>query len=340
VPDNVIEAVVARLRDYPTLSVASRKEALEGLVRRLQSEFPDLPLPDLSPSGTNEVVESVAEVQQESHAEQPSAATSAYASPVEPEEQSPKPSADSAETKTVEAEAKPKDDRKAGPQGPPAALNAPLTSIAGIGPKSAKTLNKLNLSTLGDLLWHLPRRYDDYSKLKTINQLFYGDEVTVIGTVEDVNTRTGRSGKLKLVEAVISDGTGSLRVTWFNQPWIADRLKPDRPIVLSGKNDQYLGHLTMNSPEWELLERKQLHTNRIVPIYPLTAGVSSKWLRRVIHSVVTRLAPSSTVSLSMRCSCSSSVSCVKSRPGNASAVLPCMWKRNGSSASNPRCRTS
>ena len=65
VPDNVIEAVVARLRDYPTLSVASRKEALEGLVRRLQSEFPDLPLPDLSPSGTNEVVESVAEVQQD-----------------------------------------------------------------------------------------------------------------------------------------------------------------------------------------------------------------------------------------------------------------------------------
>jgi ATP-dependent DNA helicase RecG len=291
VPDNVIEAVVARLRDYPTLSIASRKEALEGLVRRLQSEFPDLPLPDLSSPGTKEVAETVAEVQQETDAEHHSATTSANVSQVDSEKQSSMPSASSTSTKTGEAEEKPKDDRNAGPQGPPAALNAPLTSIAGIGPKSAKTLKKLNLATLGDLLWHLPRRYDDYSKLKTINQLFYGDEVTVIGTVEEVNTRTVRSGKMKLVDAVISDGTGSLRVTWFNQPWIADRLKPDRPIVLSGKIDQYLGHLTMNSPEWELLERKQLHTNRIVPIYPLTAGVSSKWLRRVIHSVVTRLAP-------------------------------------------------
>ncbi len=291
VPENLIEAVVARLRDYPTLSVASRKETLEGLVRRLQSEFPDLPFPDLSTSGTKEAAGQVAEIQQESHTEQPSETTSADASQVDSESQGSKPSTSTTTTKPDEDQKKPKDERKPAPQGPPAALTAPLTSIAGIGPKSAKTLKKLDLTTLGDLLWHLPRRYDDYSKLKTINQLFYGDEVTVIGTVEEVHTRTVRSGKMKLVEAVISDGTGSLRVTWFNQPWIADRLKPDRPVVLSGKIDQYLGHLTMNSPEWELLERKQLHTNRIVPIYPLTAGVSSKWLRRVIHSVVTRLAP-------------------------------------------------
>ncbi len=291
VPDNVIEAVVARLRDYPQLSVASRKEALEGLVRRLKSEFPDLPLPDLAHAGTTESAEPAVDVQQVSQAEKSTASETRDVIELDSEDTRAEISEEPADIKTSEAEKKNAADRQAKPQGPPAALSAPLTSIAGIGPKSAKTLEKLDLSTLGDLLWHLPRRYDDYSKLKTINQLFYGDEVTVIGTVEDVNARTVRSGKMKLVEAVISDGTGSLRVTWFNQPWIADRLKPDRPIVLSGKIDQYLGHLTMNSPEWELLERKQLHTNRIVPIYPLTAGVSSKWLRRVIHSVVTRLAP-------------------------------------------------
>jgi ATP-dependent DNA helicase RecG len=291
VPENVIEAVVVRLRDYPQLSVTSRREALEGLIRRLQSEFPDLPLPDMPPQVTESAAEPASAVQEERHEETPSAAPSQDEVDVGSSEQENK------ETDIPELSGKTKvEDTSSADREPetperPAALNAPLTSIAGIGPKSAKTLKKLDLSTLGDLLWHLPRRYDDYSQLKTISQLFYGDEVTVIGTVEEVNTRTVRSGKMKLVEAVISDGTGSLRVTWFNQSWVADRLSPDRPIVLSGKIDQYLGHLTMNSPEWEMLERKQLHTNRIVPIYPLTAGVSSKWLRRVIHSVVDRLAP-------------------------------------------------
>ncbi len=290
IPENVIKAVVARLRDYPQLSITSRQEALEGLIRRLQSEFPGLPFPDLPPRGTGSYAEPASAIQEERHEESFSAPASQDEVNVEINGQELK------ETEKPEPPGESKKDQSSNNGEPetrerPAALNAPLTSIAGIGPKSAKTLKKLDLSTLGDLLWHLPRRYDDYSQLKTISQLFYGDEVTVIGTVEEVNTRTVRSGKIKLVEAVISDGTGSLRVTWFNQPWIAERISPDRPIVLSGKIDQYLGHLTMNSPEWELLERKQLHTNRIVPIYPLTAGVSSKWLRRVIHSVVDRLAP-------------------------------------------------
>ncbi|OGO70064.1 MAG: ATP-dependent DNA helicase RecG [Chloroflexi bacterium RBG_19FT_COMBO_62_14] len=176
------------------------------------------------------------------------------------------------------------------PPNEPIDLASPLTAVSGIGPKSAKTLEKLGLKTLGDLLWYVPRRYDDYSRLKTINRLWYGEEITVMGTVEDVRLRPIRGGR-KLVEAVVGDGTGSLRVTWFNQPWIADRLRPDKTVVLSGKVDQYLGRLTMNNPEWEPVERQQLHTNRIVPVYPLTAGVTEKWLRRVINSVVTRLAP-------------------------------------------------
>ncbi len=80
-------------------------------------------------------------------------------------------------------------------------------------------------------------------------------------------------------------------MTWFNQPWIAQQLTPGRAVVLSGRVDQYLGKLTMSSPEWEPLERQQLHTNRIVPVYGLTAGVTPKWLRRVVNAVVERYAP-------------------------------------------------
>jgi ATP-dependent DNA helicase RecG len=173
----------------------------------------------------------------------------------------------------------------------PAALGAPLTTISGIGPKSAETLARLGLETLGDLLWYLPRRYDDYSQLKTINRLWYGEEVTIIGTVQEIHLRPIRGGTMKLIDAIVSDGSGALRVTWFNQPWIAQQLTPGRPVVLSGRVDQYLGKLTMNSPEWEPLERQQLHTNRIVPVYGLTSGVTPKWLRRVINAVVERYAP-------------------------------------------------
>ncbi len=172
-----------------------------------------------------------------------------------------------------------------------AAFRAPLTTLPGIGPKSAQTLGKLGLHTLGDLLFYFPRRYDDYSALKTVNRLWFGEEVTIIATVDEIRMRPIRGGRMKLIEAVVSDGTGALRVNWFNQPWILQSLQPGKPVVLSGRVDQYLGKLVLNSPEWEPLERQQLHTNRIVPVYPLTAGVSGKWLRRVMHSVVSRLAP-------------------------------------------------
>lgn len=291
-PEKIIEVVLTHLQDYSHLTPNSRQETLKDLWSSLGAELPDLSIHDapalVKPNAlTKEIAESKDRASSTLVATgaQPISETTGIEAQRPPSQP---PSTHLTQPETIRA---PKSDQLAEPEEPPAALEAPLTTIAGIGPKSAKTLRKLNLETLGDLLWHLPRRYDDYSQLKTINRLWYGEEVTVIGTVEDVQVRTVRSGRMKLVEAVISDGTGALRVTWFNQPWINDRLRPGRPIVLSGKVDQYLGRLTMNNPEWEALERKQLHTNRIVPVYPLTSGVTSKWLRRVIHSVVTRLAP-------------------------------------------------
>jgi ATP-dependent DNA helicase RecG len=282
IPDQISQVVKSRLRDYPKLSPQSRQEVLSGLWNRLCSEYPelkaimtDVPKYDeaIQPEQRPEPAQADEESKDEPSVDPSQAVTkelgkSTRITPEEPEEPSP-------------------------PEKPPelpVALEAPLTTFPGIGPKTARTLKKLGLESLGDLLWHIPRRYDDYSQLKTINRLWYGEEVTVIGTVEDISVRPVRKGKMKLVEGVIGDGTGSLRVTWFNQPWIADKLSQGKGVVLSGKVDQYLGRLTMNSPEWEPLDRIQLHTNRIVPVYPLTAGVTGKWLRRVINSVVTRYA--------------------------------------------------
>jgi ATP-dependent DNA helicase RecG len=173
----------------------------------------------------------------------------------------------------------------------PTALDAKLTVLQGVGPRTAESLAKLGLYTLGDLLYNYPRRYDDYSQLKPIRELFYGEQVTVIGTIQSVHTRPIRGGKASIIETIISDGTGSLRLSYFNQPWLANRFKPGDAISVSGKVDQYLGRLVMNSPDWEPVEVESLHTNRIVPVYSLTERITQRWLRNVMKQVVEYFAP-------------------------------------------------
>jgi ATP-dependent DNA helicase RecG len=165
-------------------------------------------------------------------------------------------------------------------------LNAPLTVLSGIGAARAQTLKQLGLNTLGDVLYYFPRRYDDYSKLKPINRINYGDEITVIAVIQSVQTRKARGGSMQITEAIVTDGTGTLRLTWFNNPYIEKQLPQGTQIVVSGKVDMYLGRYIMNHPSWEPLEKEHLHTNRIVPVYPLTANITQRTMRSMIFQIV------------------------------------------------------
>jgi len=176
-------------------------------------------------------------------------------------------------------------------QGELIGLGAKLTVLNGIGPRTAQTLEELGLVTLEDLLYYFPRRYDDYSQMKPINRLQFGDEVSVLGNIKSVFTRNIKGGKLTITEAVVEDGTGALRITWFNQPWLEKSLHANLQVVLSGKVEMYLGRLCMNAPDWEPIEQEHLHTNRIVPVYPLTARVTQKSLRKMMHQTISFWAP-------------------------------------------------
>ena len=165
-------------------------------------------------------------------------------------------------------------------------LNSPVTSLHGIGPKRAERLARLGVRTIRDMLTFLPRRYDDYSQLKPINRLAYGEEVTIIANVRETHQRKTRDGR-SIFKATLSDGTGSIEVTWFNQPYLANKIKRGKQLVISGEVDEYLGRLCFTSPQWELLREELLHTNRIVPVYPLTEGISQRWLRRLMKRSVT-----------------------------------------------------
>ena len=191
--------------------------------------------------------------------------------------------------------AQPQQTRPAPPVAAPAertgtGLDAPVQTLPGVSTAYTARLKRLGVETVGDLLYHFPHRYDDYSSLKPIAELEYGDETTVIGTIWETRSRRSRGGR-EIITSVIADASGTIEAVWFNQPYLVRQLRAGRRIVLSGKVDEYLGRLCFQSPVWEPLERELIHTARMVPIYPLTRGVTSRWLRRLMKRVVDHWAP-------------------------------------------------
>ena len=305
IQEEVIQAVVQRLRSYDGLSPQSRADALKGLWKRIGDTYPEA---QQKPRNASSQIEGQQKPRPASGQSKPE-----LSQPASPEQEQPRqaapafpPSWEAGSQSTRSEGSKPRPVLARSPQGAqarsehvpgahtsatPAALDAKLTVLQGVGPRHAETLAKLGLYTLGDLLYYYPRRYDDYSQLKPIKELFYGEQVTVIGTIQSVHTRPIRGGKASIIETIISDGTGSLRLSYFNQPWLANRFKQGDAISVSGKVDQYLGRLVMNSPDWESVEVESLHTNRIVPVYSLTERINQKWLRNLMKQVVEYWAP-------------------------------------------------
>jgi ATP-dependent DNA helicase RecG len=163
-------------------------------------------------------------------------------------------------------------------------LNSPVTRLPGVGPHYAEKLARLGVHTVMDLLLLLPTRYDDFSQLRTIEKLRWGEEVTIIGTVWDIKSRIIGDNR-RMVIALVGDGTGEIEMTWFN-PFVERRLHAGQAFTFSGKIDSYRGRFLMRNPEFELLDRQQIHTGRLVPVYPLTEGITIRWLREVMSKAV------------------------------------------------------
>jgi ATP-dependent DNA helicase RecG len=288
VPEDLIQLVATRLHDYHRLTPASRADTLKGVWKRIQGQIPnaDLPTPVYAAEGASPEPEPAGAP---APLEEAPVTTNRQTQPPAPQTQ-PRPE------QRQEPARKLMPSRASSYPGAqtsqtPVALNASLTVLQGVGPKNAASLEKLGMFTLGDMLYYFPRRYDDYSQLKPIRSLTYGEVVTVIGQIQSVINRPIRGGKMQIIEAVISDGTGALRISWFNQPWLINRLSEGMNIAVAGKVEQYLGRLVLNSPDWEPVETEHLHTNRIVPVYPLTANITQKWLRQLMDQVIKFWAP-------------------------------------------------
>ncbi|MBI3559456.1 ATP-dependent DNA helicase RecG [Candidatus Gottesmanbacteria bacterium] len=160
--------------------------------------------------------------------------------------------------------------------------------IPGVGPAYAKRLEKLEIKTVNDLLYHLPFRYEDYSLISKIKNLQAGETVTVRGKVLEIKNQYTR-GSFILQRALVEDETGVLEVLWFNQRFLTKTIYKNDQISLSGKIEKNGKRLVLKSPVYEL--ESQIHTGRLVPIYPETAGLTSKWLRTKIFNLLDNSVP-------------------------------------------------
>ncbi len=167
-------------------------------------------------------------------------------------------------------------------------LSADITAVPGVGPSVATRLHHLGIRTIRDLLFYFPREHRDYSKLEKIANLPFNELTTTMGMIWEVTTQRTSSGRARTT-ATISDDTGKLHVTWFNQPYLQKQLQAakDSYIVVTGIKQRFGNRVEFSVRTHELPEQGDLlNTGRLVPIYPLTEGLHARTLRRFIRWVV------------------------------------------------------
>src|SRR4029079_13863394 len=143
---------------------------------------------------------------------------------------------------------------------------------------------KLDWYDVRDLLFHLPKRYDDLRELATVAQLRDRDDgevVSIQATVQDVRVEAGFRRRTQRTIAELSDGTGRVSATWFGRRFIERRLHPGDEVVVSARLKRFRGNLTIDNPEFQTVEAagEALMAGRIVPVYRLTAGLTAARLR-------------------------------------------------------------
>ncbi|MFH1783209.1 MAG: ATP-dependent DNA helicase RecG [Candidatus Omnitrophota bacterium] len=160
--------------------------------------------------------------------------------------------------------------------------------IKGVGPSRIKLLNKLGINTVEDLLYFIPHRYEDRSKIKKVNEVKPGEFETIKVKVLTFGGRTSKKG-MNMFQVAMGDPTGVIHTIWFNQPYLKDKFKIGQELIIHGRVEKHI-YLQINNPEYEIItETKEdsIHMGRIVPVYSLTEGLSQRWLRTIINNAVT-----------------------------------------------------
>lgn len=167
----------------------------------------------------------------------------------------------------------------------------PIEQISGVGPIVQKRLKKLGIKTARDLLYHFPHRYEDFSNLLPISEIKTNEVCTVRGKIIDIKTTRTFRKKMFLTQALIEDKTGAIKAIWFNQPYLTKILKAGDQAFFSGKVILDKNSIYLSNPIYEkdYGDSILIHTGRLVPLYPETRGLSSRWFRNAVKFLLTNL---------------------------------------------------
>ena len=161
-----------------------------------------------------------------------------------------------------------------------------IESLPRIQKPQIAALLKLGINTFGDLLMYFPYRYLDFSKNQTIKDLKPGENVSLKVKINSIASRFSFRGRMSLAEAVVSDETGSIKVTWFNQPYLAKSLQSGDELFLAGAADYYNSKLQLTNPIYEKTSDFPIHTSRLVPLYHLKQSLYPKTFRNFVSYVL------------------------------------------------------
>ena len=164
-------------------------------------------------------------------------------------------------------------------------LNTPLTALPGVGPARARSLEKLGLRTVGDLLGYYPRDYEDRTKRYAIAQAPADTPVCVSAMVAETPRLSRIRKGLELTRVKVVDGSAAMTLTFFNQSYVRDALVPGQEYIFYGRVEGDRGGRQMTNPVFEREDRARF-TGRILPVYPLTAGVSNNLLAGLAQRAV------------------------------------------------------
>ena len=170
-------------------------------------------------------------------------------------------------------------------------LSTPIEELQGVGPVYRGKLKKLGIKQVRDLLFHFPYRYEDFSNVIPIAKAKTGESCCFKGKILEITDKRTWRKRMSVTEAILGDETGAIKITWFNQPYLANLFKKGNSICVAGKilSDEH--GFRLSNPIYEKIGENELtHTGRIVPVYPETSGLSSRWLRQTIKYLLSMLA--------------------------------------------------
>ncbi|MFA5021876.1 MAG: ATP-dependent DNA helicase RecG [Patescibacteria group bacterium] len=165
-------------------------------------------------------------------------------------------------------------------------LTTPVAAVSRVGKTTASRLKRLGIETVSDLIFYYPFRWQDFSQISDISELQPIDAATVKVKIQIISNRRSPAKRKMLTEALVADQTGSIKVIWFNQPFLTKILQPGDEVYLSGKVDFDRYNLQLVNPVYEKVSADTTHTARLVPVYSVTNNLTQKQIRFLVKSVL------------------------------------------------------